>query len=446
MASRIVVEQIPLGSLRRYHHSTINTFDDQETLVDAVTNRPGFFGPSPVAFLSLIARRRSIKFGDLEEALSNDRTLVRANAFRASLFLLSAGDYPIYFRALYPILKSVAMEHLISSGVSEAMLQRFAQRVRENSFELPRSHEEIFSTLFSSNQRRYSREIERLIIRKLCDIGVLVRVSSKGWKGNQFSYAAAEDWLPEISLRPDNPESARTETVRRYLRAYGPATIDDICWWTGLPKNQIERSVAHLRREAMRFPVEGLKGDLIGLRENYECMRKNRPEDDGILLLPCWDPFLLGWRSRSRIVGKEWAKYVFDAWGNAASAIVQDGRVVGLWQFRDSQINILEFSVFEPYRSIRKAIFKVAESHAMLLAELSGAVAVNIIERRLPEPLTERPKGSFLWPLGKELPFKTSDKKLLESPMERRSSNTYRGKYLDSPNIVQPGQAEDSTN
>src|SRR5439155_5774546 len=89
MASRLVVERVLLRTLQRHHHAWLNNFSDQETLVDAISNRPGFFGPNPVAYLSLMARRPSIQLGDLEEALVNDRTLLRASAFRGSLFLLS---------------------------------------------------------------------------------------------------------------------------------------------------------------------------------------------------------------------------------------------------------------------------------------------------------------------------------------------------------------------
>src|SRR5689334_2657470 len=105
MASRMVVEKIALKVIQRYHHATINSFGEHETLVDAVANRPGFFGPNPVAYLSVMVRRPFVHLGDLEEALLNDRTLVRATSFRTSLFLLCSADYPLYFRALYPLLK-----------------------------------------------------------------------------------------------------------------------------------------------------------------------------------------------------------------------------------------------------------------------------------------------------------------------------------------------------
>jgi len=444
MASRMVVERMPLKTLQRYHHTTLNWFGEHETLVEAIGNRPGFFGPNPVAFLSIAARRKSAHLGDLDEALLNDRSLVRATAFRTSLLLMSSADYPIYFRALLPLLKSVGMDKLSSFDISEAHLSRYARVLEEMNFELPQTHDQLMTILFPNASKRPCQDAERLVVRKLCDLGVLIRAATKGWKGNDFTYALTKNWLTEIQLGAENPEAARTETIRRYLRAYGPATPEDIGWWTGLPLIQVQRSILHLRREAVRIPVEGYKDDLIGLRETVDLMRSPTPTPDTIQFLPPWDPYTFGWVQRRRVIDKEWMPWVFDVVGNSAATIVESGKVIGVWQFRDSAVNILELHVFAPYISKRKEIFRRAEEFAVLLAELSAAATVNIMERPIGNSLLERPMGSFLWPLGKDLPFKVSDPRVLESPMERRTSNTFRGSYLDSQHVVKGTESRDS--
>lgn len=444
MASRMVVERMPLKTLQRYHHTTLNWFGEHETLVEAIGNRPGFFGPNPVAFLSIAARRKSAHSGDLDEALLNDRSLVRATSFRASLLLMTSADYPIYFRALLPLLKSVGMDKLSSFDITEAHLHRYGKIFEEANFELPQTHDNLMAIIFPNSSKRPHQDAERLIVRKLCDLGVLIRAASKGWKGNDFTYALAKNWLSEIQLGVENPESARTETIRRYLRAYGPAMVEDIGWWTGLPLIQVQRSILHLRREAVRIPVEGYKDDLIGLRETVDLLRNPTPAPDVIQFLPPWDPYTFGWLQRRRVIDKEWMPWVFDIVGNSAATIVESGKVVGVWQFRDSAVNIFELHVFPPYLSRRREIFRRAEEFAALLGELSAASTINIIERPLPQSLMERPLGSFLWPLGKDLPFKVSDPSVLDSPMERRTSNTFRGSYLDSQHVVKGSDVRES--
>jgi len=95
MAGKGSFESTLLKTVQRYHHTTLNTFGDGETLVEAIHRRPGCYGPNPIAFLSLLARRPGLTLGDLDEALINDRSLVRATAFRGSMFLMPTEDYPV---------------------------------------------------------------------------------------------------------------------------------------------------------------------------------------------------------------------------------------------------------------------------------------------------------------------------------------------------------------
>ena len=214
--------------------------------------------------------------------------------------------------------------------------------------------------------------------------------------------------------------------------------MEDIAWWTGLPLLQCQRSVSHMRREAIRFHVESYRDDMIGLKETVDLLRRRGPIEEEIQLLPQWDPYILGWRCRKRVADKEWLPFIYDPFGNAVSVIVDCGKVVGLWQFRDNEINMLEIRIFAPYRERKNAIMQKVEEWARALTLLTGAQSATIIERPLPKPLAERPAGSFLWPLGRLQSGSNSAEKDLTSPMERRMSNTFRQKYLDNEFLVRP--------
>lgn len=444
MASKAPLEAIPLRALQRYHHATLNTFGDGETLVEAIQRRPGFYGPNPIAYLSLMARRPTLTLGDLEEALMNDRSLVRAGAFRNSVFVVATEDYPLYFRALYESLAGSGMSRLRSAGYDEQALQGFARRLREApEFDRPQSHTQLSNILFPAKVKRPDLDVERLLFRKLCDLGVLVRTSSKGWKGNQFNYALTERWLDGVTLTHEHPEPARVELVRRYLRTYGPARIEDAVWWTGLSHSDVRRIVEGLGREVIKFPVDGLGEGLLALRETVDAVRKSQaPQQSRILFLPLWDTYPLGWRDRTRVVDPAFAPWVYDPAGNTTSVIVEDGRVIGCWQFRDGDSITLEFHVFEPYASRLNALRLAAEDHAAALAVVAGARDVRVVERALPRPLSERAAASFLWPLGKEPVFRMTDQVFIENPMDRRSANVLRSKFLDDERLVRPADVE----
>lgn len=444
MASKVPLEAIPLRALQRYHQTTLNTFGDGETLVEAIGKRPGFYGPNPIAYLSLMARRQTLTLGDMEEALLNDRSLIRAGGFRTSLFLMPTEDYPIYFRALHEVLMALGMGRLRSSGFDERSLRLFARRLVESDFDRPLAHKHLAEILFPAPQKRPDLEIERLLLRKLCDMGILVRTTSRGWKGNRFDYALISHWLEDVRLISDNPEPARNEVVRRYLRTYGPSRLEDIVWWTGLFHSDVRRALDQFGRELVKFPVDGLGEGLVALRETVEAVRKHHGETSGrILFLPLWDPYPLGWRDRTRVVEPGLSPWVYDPAGNATSVVVEDGRVIGLWQFRDGDSITLEFHVFEPYANRLNALRLSAEEHGAALAKVAGAKEVRVIERALPRPLAERPATSFLWPLGKEPILRMAGDVYTTNPMDRRSAaNPLRSKFLDDERLVRAVEAE----
>jgi len=440
MAGKGSYESTPLKVLQRYHHTTLNSFGDGETLVEAIHRRPGCYGPNPIAFLSLLARRPGLTLGDLDEALINDRSLVRATAFRGSMFLMPTEDYPLYFRALFDTLSTSGMSRLRSEGIDEVELSRLADRLRTADFSIQKSEKHIIELLYPGKERRPSDDVLRTLLRKLCDIGVLVRTTSKGWKGNQFQYALAKHWLEGVELNLDNVEAAKLEVVRRYLRAYGPARFEDIVWWTGLSATDVRTLVEQLGREVVRFLVDGLGEGLLTLREVADTTRKGGVAvPDRILFLPLWDAYPLGWRDRTRVVDTRFAPWVYDPQGNTTSIIVEEGRAIGLWQFRDGDTITLEFHLFEPYNNRLNAVRLAAEAHAGELLRVSGARDLRVVERALPVPLAERPAQSFMWPLGKDPVFRHSDSDY-DNPMDRRerTPNVLRSKFLDDERLVRP--------
>ncbi|MEI6806365.1 MAG: crosslink repair DNA glycosylase YcaQ family protein [Myxococcaceae bacterium] len=431
-------EKFSLKAIQHYHHASLVRFDDQETLVEALANRIGFVGANPVAFLSILARRPEIRLNDLDEAILTDRTLVRANAFRNSLFLIASVDYPIYFRALNQLLKNSNQSKLAEANISENDLLRMEHRLEECNSTISQTHEQIIEILYPRNNNLPIMDTQRLIVRKLCELGILVRTYHKGWKGNDFFYALAKNWFPDFKLTSENQEGARTQMVRRYIDSYGPVTKQDIIWWTGLNETQVSRSLSNLRREITLISLESHKDELFILKEKIPLVHQAIAQEHNIVFLPPWDPFTSGWVNRKRTTKKSDFGFVYDLVGNATGTIVQMGRVIGIWQFRDSQEHVFEYHLFEAYRDLKYDVRFLADQYAQLLARISGSLSVSIFEKPLLEPLAKRPPGSFLWPLGKEPPFKTNDANLMQSPLERRASNTFRKPYLDGDNLVRP--------
>jgi len=126
---------------------------------------------------------------------------------------------------------------------------------------------------------------------------------------------------PSVPVEPSDAVLSRV--ARGYLVARGPATLDDLAWWTKLPKTLLRPAVEALDG-LERVAVEG---------------RAMLRIDDGlggdaphVVLVPGFDEWVLGYQDRSLVAtGPMLDALVPGGNGVFRPAILLDGRVVGTW-------------------------------------------------------------------------------------------------------------------
>lgn len=159
--------------------------------------------------------------------------------------------------------------------------------------------------------------------------GRIARARPRGtWIAGQFRWSPIELWLPDgIAVLP--VAEARAELVRRWLRAFGPGTRDDVRWWTGW-------TVAATRKAldaAGAGEVErdgGATGHVLP-----DDLDPVEPPEPWVALLPALDATVMGWTDRDWYLGPH-RQRLFDTNGNAGPTVWVDGRVVGGWAQRRS--------------------------------------------------------------------------------------------------------------
>ena len=432
--SKFSAERINLKNLQSYHHKYLNNFDEEETLPESIANRPGFCAINPIMFLSILARKAIFDLSDLDELLIHDKLLLRVPAFRGMLSLVNTIDYPIYFRSFYSLLLPRNMDKINEAGINKPELNEIAKKIKDINFEKPFSLQDLKEAIFFA----YKSDLEiakiSLIMQKLCDMGILIRVHAKGWKGNDFSYMLMEKWLENFSLQKiDNPEIAKTETIRKYLKCYGPASINDIVYWTGLSLIDCQKSLLNLKKETVRIHIDGYKENMIGLKESLDIMKKKNSCKEEVCMLPSWDIYTSAWACQKRLIDNDLLPYAFDDKGNAANVIVHMGKIIGLWQFREQEVGHLEFHIFDKYQEYKNSVLYKIHDLSQSLRLVSKLSIVNISEKNLPsQPLNKREEKAFLWPLGKNTVKSEQEVNLPKI----RSSNILKQPYLDNNYLV----------
>ena len=156
--------------------------------------------------------------------------------------------------------------------------------------------------------------------------GRVVRGRPRGtWTSSQWRWVPAGSWLAAPLPRLE-PEPARAELARRWLAAYGPATVADLKWWSGWSLTHTRAALAAIG--AVEVDLDGTPG--VVLPDDLEPEPASEP---WVALLPALDPTVMGWKERTWYLG-EHGPALFDTVGNAGPSVWWEGRIVGGWAAR----------------------------------------------------------------------------------------------------------------
>ena len=141
------------------------------------------------------------------------------------------------------------------------------------------------------------------------------------WVGSQVRWSPIERWLPDgIAEMP--VMEAQAELVRRWLRSFGPGTLEDIKWWTGWSITTTKQALT--ATGAVEVDLEDVGTGYL-LPDDLESSPGPEP---WIALLPALDRATIGWKERDWYLGG-YRSELFDTAGNGGPTIwVDDGSSV----------------------------------------------------------------------------------------------------------------------
>jgi len=174
-------------------------------------------------------------------------------------------------------------------------------------------------------------------------LGVVTSPPSGVWGYHGKSdYVSAEAWL---GVQRASVEAGTANLVRRYLAAFGPATVGDLCFWCGLGRRSVAPALDGL--DLRRFRDE--KG-----RELLDLPRAPLPPAETpapARLLLRWDNLYLGHASgeRDRIVPPAFSKRVYTVNTVMPATFLLDGFVAGTWRYDRGRVTL------EPWRRLARA-------------------------------------------------------------------------------------------
>jgi hypothetical protein len=238
------------------------------------------------------------------------------------------------------------------------------------------------------------------IVNLMSDRGLLVRGRpAGGWRSNLHTYHLWGEWFPGLDLFSVGVEEAEEALLRLYLRALGPASVDDAAWWTGLPKGVIRRVAERLAGEVAAAALPGRAGEYLLLEEESARPRGARPSSQHVvILLPRLDPLLMGYREREHLVDAESYGLVYDRSGNATSTVLLDGRVAGVWDLDPGPEPRPRVKLFL-FHPVNDEAEERIEQQALKTGKFITGGEVGLERCARMTPLAARTAGGFMSPL-----------------------------------------------
>ncbi len=182
-------------------------------------------------------------------------------------------------------------------------------------------------------------------------------------RSKKATFVRVDQWLPEP--RAVDEHEAKRILLRRYLRAYGPATLQDFSKWAGLPMQEARAVWPSLEEELVEVNIEDKKGWLH--REDYGQLVNNSCDDLVLRLLPHFDPYLLGHADKNHLVNAQNYKRVYRNQGWISPVVLLNGRIIGVWScMRRGKPLYMEI---EPFEKFPKMIHARIEEEAASLGD-----------------------------------------------------------------------------
>ena len=300
--------------------------------------------------VALAARAGDRATADLAAALER-RTAVRSSLMRITIHVVAADDLWPMFTVMRP-LRIDQWRRLLKQDPTDSPLGR----------RMTAAHQVAIDAL--REQPRSSLELDRLISREVGLEGPaltrpawrnpasqivvraawrhfaafvpLVHVPHEGEGYGRSRYALAADWL---GLEPPDidDDAARVHLARRYLAAFGPATVQDLAAYVGRGKGGIG---------VWRAAIDSLGDEVVALRGEdgralLDLMDAPRPGEDTPApprLLARWDSVLLSHatKERERVIAAVDRRRVFSKNADVLPTFLIDGFVAGTWELERS--------------------------------------------------------------------------------------------------------------
>ena len=371
-------------------HLTPNSKTDD--IIQITTDLCGLHSTSQsTPYLSLFARSNNFKKETLDEVAFEKKLMGKIRCMRKTVFIHPKETIPFYFNATKQQYAKRHVDYLKNLGVSEEEYQKNVKDIIEVLEKKALSVSQI--------KKELGTDVNvSAMVNLACDQTLIIRNKPiKSWRDKRHTYSVFTNYFPDLDLDEVSEENGIKYMIRNYLHTYGPVTENDIVWWTGMNKTPVRSVIEELEKEISKIFINETEKEYYILNSDLKQLEEIKiPKKDVLNFLPDLDPYLMGYKDRERYIGEDHYNYLFDRSGNAATSILVNGKVIGIWDFVSAKEPVIKMYFLE---EIKKDVQKEIKKEANKVGQFIFDTEAELLECDKMEPLKGRIPGEVLVPL-----------------------------------------------
>lgn len=337
----------------------------------------------PTAYVTLHSRLTQYQTIMLWEELFEQRKLIKLRCMRKTLHIVPLDLAPIVHSATLEMRIGDCTRFYEKNNVSVGLIEKIKDTLLDYVRDEPKSSGELLRVVIKSVSNGpdiISNDLVRVVIKELWEKGKLCYINqSNQWDKESRAYGRTESYYPNLDLDKFSVQEARERLFYYYIENFGPVSIKDMSWWSGLSMRIVRESIASLKDNLISLYYGDNDVEVFMTLSDYEnYLSFNENEKDWIRLLAYEDPSLKGYyETRFRYVDSKHYENLFNQIGEVRASIILNGKVVGIWAWnkRNKDIDLTFFEDLQPeYNDMLQK-----ETYSMISCLNAGLVQYKLI-------------------------------------------------------------------
>ena len=301
----------------------------------------------PTPFVMIHSRISNVRTSDLYNILFVDRNMIKLRCMRTTLHSVSHELAPIVHKATLSLRLRDILRFYKSHNINENNIQLLKKKIIYQVRKAPMSAPQISD--FLNNEPKLKKLIvhknfPKVLIKDLWENGDLCYINENpNWQKENRLYGHTKTLYPKLRLNDINQEEACKELVFRHIDQYGPVSLKDISWWSGISVKSIKEALNLLKNKIREVRIDDCPNPCYMSNEKFEAYNQFSydAQTESVYLLAYEDSSFKGYfETRYRYIDMRFYDQLYNQIGEVKASIVLNGKAIGVWNWNNKKTQI----------------------------------------------------------------------------------------------------------